>query len=796
MSLGIEPKHKLTTAEKLDGTYVEDVVRYYVQQANLLAGDKTKLQILYDAAEGRMDEQSYQYVLNPYNTDNDDLKRFPARLRNFDIISPVLNLWLGEQSRKPVGGTVVATNSDSENRRKSHIAESIKGSMMQDFINSLNEMGIDTEMANQEVEAYQAQAEKANGSFDDIHAATGQEALNYLKYNLDMRDKVQSLLYDWVVGGRICTYKDVYMNDVEYEVCDPRDVYVVGWGKTPYIEDADGVVRVRRLTPSAVLDLFQDEINDHEKSDEITTWLDNERSVDGLSNDVLEIHSENIDKTQSRESYLSHRWDDSFIRVYHIVWKSFKKVGTLHYYDEFGEVQQMEVDDTYGRLNKANGDIKIDWYWINEVWEAYRLEDQYLLGGRPFRIQRNQVNNLSECKLPYNGRVLGYRNTDIVSPVQQGINYQVLYNIFHYRWELLLAKNKDKIMAMPLSLVPDGDGWNTDKFMYWMTADGVAFYDDTKPKVAALINGIKAIDMSMGNYMDKMWQLMISIKEEWWDVIGMNRQRYGDSFASDGKGNTEQAIFRSGMITADMFRQFDKTIEMDLRGILDYSKVAWLEGKKGMYINSDRRRAFLEITAEEMLYYISTDFGVFVKNSTEEYDNLQQAKQLLQTLGQNGLGAEYIIEILNANTINKVKELAKEGMAIEREFQQQQTQATNEAMIQAEEMRNKRDTEKNQTSLEVANIKAEADIEVALISADASLMDILNNTGELEQDTMAGDAIKGAIDRTQERQESSRLADNQIKDQREKEKMQMSREKMVNDLKIAKENKNQYDKKK
>ena len=127
-------------------------------------------------------------------------------------------------------------------------------------------------------------------------------------------------------------------------------------------------------------------------------------------------------------------------------------------------------------------------------------------------------------------------------------------------------------------------------------------------------------------------------------------------------------------------------------------------------------------------------------------------------------------------------------------FQQQQTQATNEAMIKAQEMQAEREGQKNATEIEVANIRKESAYEVALIQADASLVDILNNTGELEEESMAGEAIGGAVDRLKERQESNKQQENLVKGAREEEKMQLSRDKMANDLKIAKENKNKHDK--
>ena len=786
---GIEPRHKLTSAEKKSTDYVENIVKYYTRQVNLLGGDKIELQILYDAAEGKLDLESYKYVLNPYHTNNDDLKKFPAKLRNYDIITPVLKLWLGEMSKRPNDATVIAINSNSDNEKKEFIKKGIQNHMFQDFVNNLKQMGFETEIQEQEIEAYQAKHSKLETTFDDMFAATSQEALNFLKYSLNLDDKVQKLFNDWIICGRYITYKDVYMDDVEFEVCDPRDVYVMDWGNSPYIEDASGVVRLRRLSSNSILDLYFDEIHSHDKKEEILTWLDTENSFSSNSLDTVELYNQNIDRTYNREGQNFRGTDDSYIRVYHVVWKSFTKIGVLTYMNELGQPEQMEVDDTY-KLQKEKGDISIEWLWINEVWEATQLEDKYILGGGPILVQRNALNNPSICKLPYNGRILGYRNNDIQAPVKAGLNYQILYNIFHYRFELLLAKNKDKLLAMPLSLLPDGDGWDTDKFMHWIAADGMLFYDDAKPKIAALLSGIKSIDMGLGNYMDKMWQHMVGIKQEWWDEIGMNRQRYGDSFASDGKGNTEQAIFRSSIQTADMYRQFDKTLETDYTGLLDYSKLAWINGKKGMYINSDRRRVFLTMNQEDIIRYMTNEFGVFVGNTTEELENLERSKNLLQTMGQNGLGADHMIGILNAKSMSKVQELAKEGVAIEREFQQQQSQQANETNQAIQEAKSNDAAAKNSTQIEVAKISADASIEVALIQADASLVDILNNTGELEEDSLSGDAIGSAVNRLEDRNSIQKGLNEAQKEISKKEDRQLKREKMANDLKIAKENKN------
>lgn len=792
----IEPQHKQSKADKIKNNFVENIAAYYIQQANILGADRKELQMLYDAADGLVDEQTYAYVLNPYHTENDKLKKFPARLRNYDILSPVLKLWMGEQLLKPKGATITAFPADSENRKKQFIAENVNSDLLQDFINNLNQMGIDTEMATKQVEDYQKKVQRVEASFNDIMCQSGQEAFDYLYASLNIDDRIQEMLFDYIVVGRYFTFKRVYLNDVDYEVCDPRDIYVLGWGKSPYVEDADAVVRVMQMTANNILDEFHDSIFAHDKSEEIVQWLSDVKSnssvAQGIGNLLLNsvggTHGVNIDHSGNRNTEITRSFDASLITVYHITYKTFTKVGILEYFGQTGEVEKMEVDETY-KLNKAAGDISVKWVWINEVHEVYRLEDKYLIGEGPLAVQRNRMNNPSICKLPYNGRVMGYRNSVVQSPYKSGLNYQVLYNIFHYRFELLLAKNKDKILTMPYGLIPDSEDFDTDKFFYWMAADGILFYDDAKPRAAAMISGIKSVDMSLGNYMDKMWQFMQQIKEEYWDSIGMNRQRYGDSYASDGKANTQQAIARSGTITADMFHQLDKGLEADYNGLIDYTKVAWLKGKKGMYLNSDKKRSFLKLNAEDMLTYMNTEFGAFAKNSTEEFIQTEEAKKLLLTMGQNGLGADHMISILAANNISKIESLAKEGVAIEREFQQSQSQANNEAMLKAEEMRSTREADKNQTIIQVATIKADSDREVALIGADASLVDVLNNTSVME-DSVAAEAGNNAMARIDERQNASKQQSEVLKQAGEQDKRTLAREKMVNDLKIARTNKN------
>lgn len=98
------PKQRIATSEK-DDEWVKRCARYYSSVCKP-AVDWRRVDILYRAANGEMDESDYLYVTNPYNSDKDKHKRFPSRLRNFDIISTDVMLLMGERRRRGLSYTV------------------------------------------------------------------------------------------------------------------------------------------------------------------------------------------------------------------------------------------------------------------------------------------------------------------------------------------------------------------------------------------------------------------------------------------------------------------------------------------------------------------------------------------------------------------------------------------------------------------------------------------------------------------------------------------------------------------
>lgn len=798
--MSIIPKQKILNSEKDDKWY-RDNTDAIIDQASFLSDDRAMIIELYKAAMGEVDPETYKYVVNPWNSPSENERQLPARLRNYDIIIPIISLFLGEKASTPFNHTVIVSNPDVVNKQKDAMNKAFVAAMAQDFINVLNQSGTETGVDSKEVDYKKVLAEY-NVDSSDQRAIFGQEALDYIKHQMSLKDKYLEAMYDWIVIGRVYTYKDVYKDDLLYEIVPPLELWH-GPTRSGFIEDASWAYRRSRYSLNDIADRFHEEFENYkdiisadENGKKITDplaflenkYLNNEASPTSISPESALLLKSEVDTGWSSNVNFPIITNRGLIDVHHVTWKGFEKVGILTYTDQVGQVQEMEVSDDY-KLDTTRGDISIKWYWMSVVHEEYRIDEDIYVYGRKVQVQRQELSNSSKCKLPYNGRT-GYTERDkINSVVKQILPYQALINIYHLRTELIIAKNKEKLMLMPLGLIPDGEGWDEDKWTYFMDALGMLVFDETKPNAAQVLNALKSIDMSLGQYIGDMRNLIQWVKEEAWDAIGMNRQRYGDVNSSDGKGNNEQAIIRSSIISRELNRRFEKFEESDLQGLLDLSKVAWINGKKGSYINSYGKVAFLEVDG---IKHLDADYGVFAINSQEEQDNLKMAKQYAFGIAQKA-GNPYstVLEVIDSKNMSKLKAIVNKAEQIEKQYQASIQEAQAQAAQNLERVSQEKIAQDNQAKFEIQKLKSDTDIKVALIQNSGE-----ENNKEKEPDYSGYDSAidqYSQADKVKQKEGAKvaqRLGDTRLKEAKLALDEKMGKEK----LEIAKVNKNKYDK--
>lgn len=681
------PRQKVSSKEKTD-KWAQDTVDAIIGSSNFEPGhigDRDLMRKAYEYYNGIIDDDDYTHVLRPYGKTR---ANFPARLHNYPIIKPVVDLLLGEKRKRPMSYTVAVANPDAVTKKEEEIKTQVLQNLQQQFINEMERQGIETGLSEEDVPPPEVIAKTASASYQDARAIRGQESINYMMQKNRLRHEFSKAWFHFLVSGVSITYRDVVGDEPYFEVLNPLDVDFDKSPDTEFVEDGDWAVHRMLATPARVIDLFYDELSDSQV-DRIER-PENNRSEAFLLYADIEKHEETKDR---------------LVEVFRVFWKSLRKVGILNYIDEDGIMQEMEVEEGF----KAGPEEKVEWFWVNETWEGYRLDGDIYLKMQPMDVQRGSLDNLSTCKLPINGRKYSDTNAPNISIVLLGIPYQLNYNIFKYRLEVALAKSKDLIAQFDINMIPTG--WDMDKWMYYLDATGIAWADYAKEGITLNPQHQSVLDMSVKTIQDWV-ALLDAVKNEWMELAGVNRQRLGGVSQYDGKGANEQAIVQSSHITEDLFAKFAELEQRDLQALLDLSKLAWINGKKGMYVLSDMSQAYLDIDGIE---HMESEYGIFVSDSSSDLEKVQMVQALGQAMAQNGVPISAIVDIIDATNLPQIKEKIKAAEASMQQLQQAQQQAdaqVQQAAAQTEQM--KLDEQSRQKDLDRQN-----KIDVALIGAEA-----------------------------------------------------------------------------
>ena len=759
------PRQKLSITRK-DKKWGEECVEAFINLSNSGSGysqKKDSLKILYDYYNGVIDEGDYNYVLKPYGKSR---KNFPSEMRNYPIIKPIIDLLLGEKSKRPLNYTVTVQNQDSVSIKEESKKELIYKNLQQHFLQSIQQQGQDVGMdPEKEIELPQHIADMFEESYVDTRAILGQKSMNYIMMEQEVYDKIQKAWFHYIVSGEVYTHRGVRNNEPFYDILNPIDVDYDLDPDLEFVEDGDWALVRKYVHASSVIDAYYESLSEAQV-------LELEEPQHSES-DVSFLYANSASKD-------ANSFRNRLIEVVNVYWKSRKRIGFLTYIDpETGMVEEQEVADGFRLPNemKEQG-AKLTWKWVNEVWEGTRIDGRFYINVNPIINQRLSLENPSKCKLPINGRRYSDTNASNISLVKLGIPYQLNYNIYKYRLELAIAKSKDIIASFDINMIPKK--WDMDKFMYYVDATGIAWVDYNKEGMQLNPQHQSVMDMSIktiGQYI----QLLESILQEWEKISGVSRQRQGEIGAYEGKASSQQAILQSSHITEDLFRKFERMEQRDLQALLEYSKEAWLTGKKTMYVMPDGTTDFLDI---DSMRHMESNYGIFVSDAGKDQEKLQNIKGLTQAMVQNGAKMGDIASMLDSDSFVEIKKNLKKA--------DRATDELEAAQQQAQQEQGQQQLEAAQMQQEADNLEREKDrqkdIEIALISAE-SKKDAEGHTLNLEK--MVRDfELKERELEVRQKELDEKTRGNQVTENISRESNQVKREDSENRKEIASKNAN------
>lgn len=649
-----------------------------------------EMQTYYDLYNSIYNEKDLKYVTNPFKQDDG----FPAMVQDYNIIKPYVDQLLGEETKRPFNFHPQRTSDIAASELQEKAKE-----MLMDYIQATIASKLSPEqaaryeqaLATGEIQTPEAIAKYLQKDYKDIAETEAYHALQFLKRKLNLTHEFYKGWKDALIGGEEIYYVGVINGDPYVERVNPMYFDYEHSLDLEFIDDAAWCRRKMIMSATEIYDRFYDKMSERQLN-ELLELIDQRP---GAGNNP-EIRKTSMDyesiKLHKINSFTDNPFDVDHITVYHCCWKSFKKIGFVTLLNpETGEAEEFQVDEDY----KVTGtEQSVEWDWIIEVWEGYRIGDDMYIGIQPIEYQHISADNPNSQKLPYTGVVYNNTNSKPRSLVSMMKPLQYMYIVVWYRLELALSRDKGKVAVMDITQIPKSMNIDVNKWMHYLSALGVAFinpYDEGwdipgreggKP---SQFNQLSSWDLTMSNVIAEYIQLMQKIEDMVAKLTGITPQRQGQIAASELVSNANTAVNMSYHITEPWFWNHNQVKRRVLTMLLNTSKAAWKDNKRYLnYILDDATRAFVQLS--DNFFY--EDMDIFVDDSTKNQQYIDQLKQLLQPAMQNGASLLDIAEIITLDNMSMIKNRLEEIEQKRMEQMQQQQQAEQQAQQQMAEQQN------------------------------------------------------------------------------------------------------------
>jgi hypothetical protein len=740
----ILPSQRVSDKERQKAEWYIPTIDYIINKAiSLNAENKIEVASNLGAAEGIIDDSTYNYVLKAYGITDKNLD-IPNTVRNTSLILPIKRRYIGEFIRQYKNYTVYHKDINAIKQRNSNLAIQLEQLISQELINTLNESGLASGGQTKEIPNIGKFIKDFEENWIDEKILESEKILKLFDTLNDSDIKYIKAFYYYWATDEVYSYRRVIDNNLVKEIINPLEYYRIPSGND-FVEDDDMGMRKYQLTFNQINEQFSKKLSDSDLN--YLRSIENHINSSNSNTNLLSDKVLDLNKYRSEYNYLytlpefnnsinSTNDLSNFLWIYHTVFKSEQEIGFLKYIDSLGQVQEKIVEGNY-KLQPELGDIEITREWISRYYQAWRIGPEHTgIYIKPELIepQRQDINSINKCKSPYNG-ITGTFDNNIRNSIAKLLKpYEALYRIYQYQRERAVAKYRAGMYVVPQSLITDSESMTMEQQINFNKRDDTLYINDTD----ANVNSLQALryigSQGAERYIQVLTELTNAIKNEAMEIADMNPQRFGDINQNAGKGTTETAISNAQLGSILLFTLFNKFVEKDKESDIDHLKVAWINGKKGTFFDKKENKIiYVDVNGDD---FYNRNIGIFVGNSTINDEKLKQFRQLAYNASQNGqfdIAAD-AIELENSTEIHK---LIKDVTIKREELQAQQTQQQNETqqLISNNLLKDKQEQrqfdkykvdEDNATKIKVAEIQANSNESVNAFKMQTSIENNIN----------------------------------------------------------------------
>jgi hypothetical protein len=834
--INILPNQFVSEKKKQSKGWVKNVMDYFTNKAYITYRHNRHTFVKnYDLLKGIIDYEHF-YQQNPNERAFAEgifgEEKLPEYVKHYPIINPPLNTMIGELTKRPDNQKVKAFDADSQQEELAFKTDIMQQYIIQDAkqraYQKLAMQGTDPSKISDD-DLTQMSLENIKDQLTDYTSTAeswGNHILTALKTQFNLKEQSEDAFRDLLTCSRefYGIFEDNSSTGFKCQVVNPKNFWQLTLQDRKYTRDAYAQGTVEVMEISQIIDEFPDLTKD--EIDHLTESLATEGFINAKPSNfdrpnaagIDSIHYNTYDRVLAQEQWMMEselgfeNQDPLFgtpfgvgytnLQVYgykfiviRAYWWSKMLVGSLSYQDEQGNVQTMLVDENY-KKGTHPGEISVTWGWVNQLYQGTKIgRDVYHV--KPFKF------------LPYFpiiGVIHEIKNTQARSLVDLMKPYQVLYNICLNKLYELLQKDLGILYLTNIRKVPvPKDTAAEDALDIWeenARAKGIVFEDDSPENMKAPSqnqNLSRPIDLSRASEIQSRYTEAQNLKMECWELVGMNRQRLGQSAASSTATSNQNDLYQSFSQTEPYFVAHEYVLNQVYQALIDAAQ--YVEQQKPTstvsYISSEGESVFLQIMGQDITL---RDLKVFVTCRPEDQQMFNELKQLSQAVIQNGGSIYDIVELYSTNSIRQMKQTFK-NLRDRQEALQQQDQQTKQQQLQQQqqqfEEQQKAAQQQHQEDMANDNDQKERDRQskeyIALIQAAG--------TGKAQEEDVNGNGVPDVLETSKiqlqdvqnQRQaniEQQKIAlqhqQLQATNKNEQEKRKVEREKMQNDKQIAK----------
>ena len=641
---------------------------------------------------GKIDVNDMKLILNPGG-----LEKFfvPDAIQHYPIITPRVNVLVGEEKRRKFDWSVQIVNPDTISKIKEDKKKLVDQKLME-----MLQSDVSDEELEKELNKY---ADYINFDYQDIREKRANILMRNYISKLDMKIQFQQGFKDALIMGEEIYMFDVVNGEVVFEKLNPLKVHTLRGGFSNKIEDSDVIVLDDFWSPGRIQDVFYNDLSDVEvkKLDEgkwnsgttnldgVTEAVDDEQGLRILNREAMDSYIESTGVFNSSGSQGRNTYSDSYgnVRVLRMFWRSMKKVLKVTYFDELGKKQTKFRSEEY-IVDKAMGETSVV-LWIPQWWKGVKVGEDTYLQIKPREIQYNKLDQPSFNSCGIVGQVYNSGDEEAVTMVDRAKPFQYLYDISWYRVNEALSKYLGSIVELDLAKVPTG--WSVTKWLYFARKSGISVVDSFKEGQKGMAKGKLAgsvgnttgriLEQRVGDFIQTHIEMMEFAKAQMDEITGVSRQRLGQVENRETVGGVERAVSQSNHITEELFTMHDYCKKRCFQILIETAKIA-LKGRdiKFSYIGDDMTRQLMEVDGDQ---FAEEEYGLVVSND----DEINQLQQKLDGMVQMGLQNQMLsfstaIKIYNSPSVREIQRLIekdetqmKESQAKAGEDQQKQQQA-------------------------------------------------------------------------------------------------------------------------